>query len=216
MPQIVIAPSSIGTAQFTIAAPETNTNRTITLPDSTTTIVGTDSIQTLTNKTLSAPTIISYRGGVLIQSSTVTASSTSVDFTGIPSWAKRITLGFSNLSTNGTSNMIAQLGISSGVTTSGYLASTGQGGVGAVAFTNGFGLSVSTSAATTIHGLGVFMNMGSNMWVYSMSGAFSNAAAVINGGGLITLSGSLDRLRVTTVAGTDTFDTGTLSVIWEG
>jgi hypothetical protein len=38
-----------------VAAPNTNTDRTLTLPDVTTTLVGTDATQTLTNKTLTAP-----------------------------------------------------------------------------------------------------------------------------------------------------------------
>lgn len=55
MSQIVIAPNALGSAQFTIASPGTSINRTLTLPDATTTIVGTDTTQTLTNKTLTTP-----------------------------------------------------------------------------------------------------------------------------------------------------------------
>lgn len=41
MSQISLSPNAAGTAIFTVAAPGTSTNRTITLPDSTTTLVGT-------------------------------------------------------------------------------------------------------------------------------------------------------------------------------
>ena len=37
-------------------------------------------------------------------------SGTSVDFTSIPSWVKRITVMFNGVSTSGTSNPLVQLG----------------------------------------------------------------------------------------------------------
>jgi hypothetical protein len=49
--------SQSGTGIITIVPPNTNTNRTLTLPDSTTTVVGTDATQTLTNKTLTSPSL---------------------------------------------------------------------------------------------------------------------------------------------------------------
>ena len=57
MSRITLAPNASGTAAFTLAAPATNTDRTLTLPDATTTLVGTDATQTLSNKTLTAPTL---------------------------------------------------------------------------------------------------------------------------------------------------------------
>jgi hypothetical protein len=35
-------------------------------------------------------------------------------------------------------------------------------------------------------------------------------------GGTVTLSGTLDRVRITTVNGTDTFDAGTVNILYEG
>lgn len=52
MSKITLAPDASGTAVFTVAAPGTSTNQTITLPDATTTLVGTDATQTLTNKSI--------------------------------------------------------------------------------------------------------------------------------------------------------------------
>jgi hypothetical protein len=54
MSKISIAGASTGTATFTIESPATSTNRTITIPDATTTLVGTDATQTLTNKSIVA------------------------------------------------------------------------------------------------------------------------------------------------------------------
>jgi|TARA_R100000081_G_scaffold91367_1_gene69122 hypothetical protein len=50
-------------ASFVISGISTNTTRTFTMPDATTTIVGTDATQTLTNKTLTTPTIGQIQGG---------------------------------------------------------------------------------------------------------------------------------------------------------
>ena len=57
MSSITLAPNASGTAIFTVAAPGTSTNQTITLPDASTTLVGTDATQTLTNKTISGSAI---------------------------------------------------------------------------------------------------------------------------------------------------------------
>jgi hypothetical protein len=35
------------------------------------------------------------------------------------------------------------------------------------------------------------------------------------GGGTVTLGGTLDRVRITTVNGTDTFDAGTINILYE-
>jgi hypothetical protein len=57
MSRIALTPDNAGTGTFTIAAPGTNTDRTLTLPDATTTLVGTNATQTLTNKTLTIPSL---------------------------------------------------------------------------------------------------------------------------------------------------------------
>jgi hypothetical protein len=59
-------------------------------------------------------------GRMVLETAKASTSGTSVDFTGIPSWVKRVTVMFSGVSTNGTSVVLVQLGAGS-VTTSGYL-----------------------------------------------------------------------------------------------
>ena len=54
MSRITLAPNASGSGTLTVAAPNTNTDRTLTLPDVTTTLVGTDASQTLTNKSIAA------------------------------------------------------------------------------------------------------------------------------------------------------------------
>jgi len=143
-------------------------------------------------------------------------SGTSIDFTGIPSWAERITVMFNVVSTNGSSVVLVQIGAGSIDATS-YNAvgfgSTG-GGVGTTQFTTGFGLTDDNSASFTISGSVSLSTMGSNIW--TASGTFhngSNQSAFT--GGSKTLSGTLDRVRITTVNGTDTFDAGTINILYE-
>lgn len=146
-------------------------------------------------------------------------SGTAIDFTGIPSWVKRITVMFSGVSTNGTSLKVLRLGTSGGIAATGY-----QSGVfvspAANQYANsttGFVLSYVTNsiAAGDMHGAFVLTNVTGNTWVlhgsYYETGYGAGGAA----GGGITLGAALDRLRITTVNGTDTFDAGTINIMWE-
>ena len=57
MSSVKVSGNASGTGTLTIAAPNTSTDYTLTLPAATTTLVGTDATQTLTNKTLTSPTM---------------------------------------------------------------------------------------------------------------------------------------------------------------
>ena len=159
-------------------------------------------------------------GGTLITSGTAVASTsgTSIDFTGIPAWAKRITVMFSGVSTNGTSNYLIQLGDSGGVETSGYIGSTtltGNSVVGAASnFSSGF-LITASNVATVAQGFLTFVTLGSNMWVGGGLLGRSDTTNTWQISGSKTLSDTLDRIRITTVNGTDTFDAGTINILYE-
>jgi hypothetical protein len=148
----------------------------------------------------------------------VTASGTSVDFTSIPSWVKRITVMFSGVSTSGTSNPLIQIGAGS-VTTSGYLGAGGNmtSGVAVQNFTAGFGLwgSANWTAANTLHGGLVITNISGNNWTSFGSFGLSSGGTVGITSGSLSLGGTLDRVRITTVNGTDTFDAGSINIIYE-
>jgi hypothetical protein len=152
-------------------------------------------------------------GGLLTQGTAVASTSgTSIDFTGIPSWVKRITVMFKGVSTNGTSNYQVQIG-SGSITTSGYLGASGNLG-GSANFTTGFGLTAG-GAGVTMFALMQICLVGSNQWAASHTGGRSDATSVTFGGGGVTLSGTLDRLRITTVNGTNTFDAGLINIMYE-
>jgi hypothetical protein len=149
--------------------------------------------------------------------SQATTSGTSIDFTGIPSWVKRVTVMLNSVSTNGSGLVIVQLG-STTFTTSGYTG--GWSYVGAANFTgagnysNGFATGVSSAADTRI-GSYIITNIGGNTWISQCVIAISNGTVHNFGAGYVTLSGVLDRVRLTTSTGTDTFDNGSVNILYE-
>lgn len=147
-------------------------------------------------------------------------SGTSIDFTGIPSWVKRITVMFSGVSTNGTSFVQVQIG-SGSVSTSGYISNASySNGVGAYSYVgSGFQTDVSNTSVASYarNGIMQIALLNSNNYVASGSFGFGSVAGVTTAMGGISpaLSGALDRVRITTVNGTDTFDAGTINILYE-
>jgi len=141
-----------------------------------------------------------------------TTSGTSIDFTSIPSWVKRVTVMFNGVSTNGTSIVQVQLG-SGSIQTTGYISSYQQGASG-YSSTTGFA-TPGVNIADARRGAMVITLVGSNIWVETIL-ADTNGSSSGSGGGSVTLSGTLDRLRLTTVGGTDAFDAGSVNIMYEG
>jgi hypothetical protein len=151
-----------------------------------------------------------------IQRGTAVASTsgTSIDFTGIPSWVRRVTVMLSGVSTSGTSNLLIQLGAGS-VTSSGYV-SRATTVSAAVTSTAGFIITQAISAASdTITGNIVIPTIGSNLWVSGGNINDVGQNALVMSAGNVTLGGTLDRVRITTVNGTDTFDAGSINIMYE-
>jgi hypothetical protein len=147
-------------------------------------------------------------------------SGTSIDFTSIPSWVKRITVMFNGVSTNGTSLIQVQVGSGSFVTT-GYVSAAVNipNAATPVAANSATGMVIMGANAATIILSGVFTltNISGNNWVYSSVCGRSDAAIpLIGGGNTPAISGTLDRVRITTVNGTDTFDAGSINILYEG
>lgn len=159
------------------------------------------------------------RASTLVTGTSVASTSgVSVTFTGIPSWAKRVTVMFSGVSANGTSNMQIQIG-SGSVDTSGYLGCAAYivsaGFPSVISFTTGFGVTSASSAASVFHGSMVLTLIGSNQWVANGAFGRSDSPLCNFGQGSKTLSGALDRVVVTTSNGTDTFDAGSVNILYE-
>jgi hypothetical protein len=191
------------------------------MPISTIDQTGLNAPLSLTSPTLSSPVTSGTPTGVgVLTSGTSQASTsgTSIDFTSIPSWVKRITVMFQGVSTNGTSVVLIRIG-SGSVSTSGYLgagfAALSGNLPGIVNYTNGFGVGTDSAATYVRHGSATLTLITGNTWV--CNGAFfqSDVARVQNTGGSIALGGTLDRVSITTVNGTDTFDAGTINILYE-
>jgi len=147
-------------------------------------------------------------------------SGTSIDFTGIPSWVKRITVMFSGVSVSGTSLIQVQLGDSGGIETTGYagafVTNGASGGILSGIPLNFTGMSaISTIAGSLTLSL---LDASTNTWVGAgtcgrLAAGAAQEATTFGGGK--SLSATLDRVRITTVNGTDTFDAGSINILYE-
>lgn len=281
MSQVRVQGNASGTGILTVTSPNTNNSPTLTLPDATTTLVGTDATQTLTNKTLgsgltmgasvltsgtavstattsftasisgttmtvtavasgtiavgqvitgtgvTAGTVITALGtgagstGTYTVSASQTVASTTItivglNFLSIPSWVKRITVMFSGVSTNGTSAILVQLGDSGGIENTGYVSGSFND-TGSVSLTSTAGLLVNHAsvAATAYNGQMIISLLGSNNYVETCYVYRSGTNGASAGGGTKTLSDTLTQVRITTVNGTDTFDAGSINILYE-
>jgi hypothetical protein len=146
-------------------------------------------------------------------------SGTSIDFTSIPSWVKRITVMINGLSTNGTSDPLIQLGDSGGIENTGYVAGAAvmTGSSTGFSSTAGFPISGSWSAAVVFSGIITLAlhDAATNTWTASVVGGRTDASGAFSGGGYKALSATLDRVRITTVGGVNTFDAGSINIMWE-
>jgi hypothetical protein len=161
-------------------------------------------------------------GGMPALGTEVAATSgTSIDFTGIPSWVKRITIQFVGVSTNGTSDWIVQLGDSGGAETTGYLSAASfiTNVVDTTNYTAGFGLAGTTAfgADSVVHGKVILSLEDATQFTWTMIGilAQSQGGILMLGAGSKSLSAALDRIRITTAGGTDTFDAGAINILYQ-
>jgi hypothetical protein len=168
------------------------------------------------------PSLTNYQGGALTNGTSVASTSgTSIDFTSIPSWVKRITVMLNGVSTNSTSNMQIQIGDSGGIENTGYAATAfGAANTGnlvtAASSTSGFPITSVGTGNNIISGSLIISLQTGTTWV--VNGSFSQTGGGSGGfasGGTKTLSDVLDRVRITTINGTDSFDAGSINILYE-
>ena len=197
MSSIVISGDTSGA--ITLAAPAVAGTNTITLPAGTGTIV-----------------VNGVNSSVVSGTAVASTSGTSIDFTSIPSWVKRITVMFNSVSLNGTANILIQIG-SGSVTTTGYASTggifNGSNGTASSSSTSGY-ITGNGNSSATISGHMILSIISGNIWISSHA-LRSDASNVMTGGGTGTLSGALDRVRITTTNGTDAFDSGSINILYE-
>lgn len=214
---VQIGQSATATQNFTLSVPSS--------PDGTIKLARGNSgatTQDILTVNSSGAVTLTNGGAITLATAQASTSGTAIDFTSIPSWAKRITLMFNGVSTNGTSTpWLIQIGDSGGVETTGYLALSSRftvSAVGTVASSAGFPLAVDNSNTNICHGSMTItsLDLSQNLWV--ASGVFSNSALTETNtlAGSKSLSATLDRVRITTTNGTDAFGAGSVNIMYEG
>ena len=185
-------------------------------------VVGTTDSQTLTNKTLTSPNI----GGTPVMNTSVltsgtavaSTSGTSIDFTSIPSWVKRITVMFNGVSTSGSSFKQIRFTDSS-LKTTGYSSVSsliyGSNLCITAAATTGFVIR-SDVASEALDGCYVFNLLNASTFIWAGFGNVSNFdSRSWQQSGSVTMASALTAVRITTVNGTDTFDLGSINILYE-
>jgi hypothetical protein len=168
--------------------------------------------------TSNGTTWTSVAGAYVLTNGTTQASTsgTSIDFTSLPSWVKRVTVMFSGVSTNGSSVPQIQLGTGSTTyTTTGYLGASFASTNATTNFNTGALISPDNGAVNIYHGSVIISTLGSNIWVFQGCLGRSNSADASFMGGQISLSAVLTAVRITTVNGTDAFDAGSINILYE-
>jgi len=167
--------------------------------------------------TLTLPTFNGTVGLLVSGTAVASTSGTSIDFTSIPAGVRRVTVMFDGVSTNGTSSLLIQLGDSGGIENTGYLSTSitddASGGSLGTSSTDGF-VYYQDQASYLGYGITTIVLVSGNVWVSSHTGRMTTTNVVTGGGGK-TLSDTLDRVRITTVNGTDTFDAGSINILYE-
>lgn len=171
---------------------------------------------------LSAGSLTATGSGITLGTPVASTSGTSIDFTSIPAGTKRVTINFGEVSTSGTSPVVVQLGDSGGVETTGYVGASGlmsTGGANAyIGVTSYIPITYSaTTAANTIVGTVTLtlLNSSTNKWEITSNVFLTSQGYVMVSAGNKSLSAELDRVRITTVGGSDTFDAGEINITYE-
>lgn len=150
----------------------------------------------------------------------VAASGTAVDFTGIPAWVNRITVGLLDISTNGTSQPCLQLGTAAGFEVTGYdgcvFNQGATGGTWASIGGNAAPFTQTTAASSLYVFTMVLVRITGNSWLITSAGALTSGANQQISNGRKVLADTLTQLRVTTIGEVNTFDAGNINIIYEG
>jgi hypothetical protein len=193
----LVAPSN---GSIELVPTNTASNFTVTVPAGT----GTVAVNGVSSNIVSGTAVASTSG-------------TSIDFTGIPSWVKRITVMFQGVSLSGSSSFLIQIGAGS-ITSTGYVSTSNNANqasaTSGLSSTAGFVVQAAVGASGVASGHMTITNITGNAWVSSHT-AKDGTTICMWGGGDVTLGGALDRVRITTVNGTDTFDAGSINILYE-
>jgi hypothetical protein len=142
----------------------------------------------------------------------------------IPDWAKEIILPVSGLSTNGTSQVLLQLGTAGAPEVTGYAgaalkASGATSVVNDITLSAGFALSGDNNAGTRFFHGAIHLSKvdpATNTWACEHNLGMSETGRMVIGAGTKALAGPLDTITFTTAGGVNTFDAGIVNSITRG
>ena len=164
-------------------------------------------------------TALAYQNPITLATEQASTSGTSIDFTGIPAGVQRITVMLVGVSTNGSTDLLIQLGDSGGIESSGYLGSASRitNVVQTSTSTAGFVVTSGNSAGSAFQGSVTFTLERASTFMWTSQGVVNDTSggATIPSGGSKATSAILDRVRITTVNGSDAFDAGVINISYE-
>jgi hypothetical protein len=157
---------------------------------------------------------------ITLSTSVAATSGTSIGFTALPSWVKRITVQLQGVAVSATSTLIVQLGTGATptYTTTGYISSGNlavNAASNAVISDTGSFIIMDLTTASLVSGVITITNINSNSWVENFN-LKRTAGSTGSGAGDVSLGAVLTAVRVTTSAGTATFTAGTINILYEG
>lgn len=164
---------------------------------------------------------LSGKATVQLGTSTSSISVTAIDFTSLPSGIKEILISFNQVSDDtggGSNDLVLQLGSGGSPQTSGYAGSSENQGVSATVFSSAFYVALGLGASSKIcgHVLLTLEDETENRWVFSTNtGSASDSSGNTAGGGMVSLGGELDMLRIVSESGSATFDNGTINISYK-
>jgi hypothetical protein len=151
--------------------------------------------------------------------SVASTSGVSISFTSLPNWIKKITMMINGVRTSDSADILIRLSTGGVFASSGYVSNMQvvQGGVATSGVNNtaGFVISNGTSSVITT-GTYEFVNNDGNGWIGTGVFAYEHAVVGAYGAGRITLGGVLDGILIVTANGSDTFNLGSVNIIYEG
>lgn len=155
--------------------------------------------------------------GIVSATAQNSTAGTTLTFGSIPAGVKRITVMFNGVSTSGTNNIQVRLGTASGIEATGYTGTVSDtsSGVGSTVYAGaGFDVTRGSAAANLHQGSLIITNLSGNIWTAFGIVGYS-AGGTYHTGGTKTLGGTLTQLVITSVGSTDTFDAGSVNIMYE-
>jgi len=170
---------------------------------------------------ISGASLTNLPGGITLGTVASSNSGTAIDFTGIPAGTKRITMNFDDVETNGTSQVMLQLGDAGGFETSGYVGcsvrvSGDADAENARVFTEGMAMQSATGATSPMFGSIILSLLDASTFTWASMAVLGRQDVYLwVASSAKSLSAELTQVRLTTINGSDAFDDGKLNISYE-